>query len=137
MFDLIPFVRNNHLWNAFDDSFFRDMGPAMAGFKTDIVDEGDHYLLSAELPGFAKEDIHIDLDGDYLTVRAEHSEDKENRDEKNYLRRERHYGSYSRSFNIAEVKAEEITAAYNDGVLTLTLPKKSETKALPRTIEIR
>lgn len=125
MFDMVPFVKN--FMSPFDDNFFKSFwGEQNRAFSTDIKDNGTGYTLKADLPGFKKEDIHVDLDGDTLTVQAEH---KESNDEKNdkgeYLRRERYYGSYARSFDVSEIDTTNITAAYNDGVLTLELPKKA------------
>ncbi len=90
--------------------------------KTDIIDKGDRYLVQAELPGFNKEEIHIDIKDNYLTVHAEHREEKEEKKE-NYIRKERRYGSYERSFDISDVNADQIEAKYNDGVLELQMPK--------------
>ena len=133
MFELRPYRNNNHLtaYDPFRDmaalerAFFgdRDFLGAVNAFKTDIQDKGDHYLLEADLPGMKKEDIAIDIDGDSLTIRAERKSEHEEK-EKDYVRCERSYGSYARSFDISGVKAEDIRASYTDGVLTLTMPKK-------------
>lgn len=80
------------------------------------------------MPGVKKEDIAVDIDGDRMTISAHRSAETEEKDENSqYLRRERSYGSFSRSFDISNIKSEEISGAYHDGVLTLTLPKKSPT----------
>ena len=145
MFDMIPFERRGSRRVAAYDPFreFSDLGRAFFGgdslpiFKTDIRDEGDHYLLETDLPGFKKEDIKVDVEGDVLTVSAERNAEKEEKDEKgSYLRRERSYGSYSRSFDVSNVKSEEIKVAYKDGVLALTLPKKTAQVPASRRIEI-
>ena len=110
---------------ALERAFFgnRDFLGDVGTFKTDIQDKGDHYLLEADLPGMKKEDIAIDIDGDNLTIKAERRNEHEEKD-KSYVRCERSYGSYARSFDISGIKAEGIKASYNDGVLSLTLPKK-------------
>ena len=131
MFELRPFERrNNHIaaydpWDQMERAFFGDgsWGRGLSEFKTDIQDKGDHYLLEADLPGMKKEDIAIDIDGDNLTIKAERRNEHEEKD-KSYVRCERSYGSYARSFDISGIKAEGIKASYNDGVLSLTLPKK-------------
>lgn len=98
----------------------------LKGFSMDIKDVGDSYQLMADLPGMNKEDIHIDLNGDTMTITAERHSDFEQKDQQgNYVRCERSYGSFSRSFDISGVDTEKISAAYKDGVLTLDLPKKS------------
>ena len=107
-------------------------------FKTDIQDKGDSYLLEADLPGFKKEDIHIDLDGDTMTISAERHSDHEEKDkEGNYLRCERSYGSYQRSFDVSGIEESGMKAEYADGVLKLTLPKKQQTVSSARRIEIQ
>ena len=115
--------------------FFGDR--ELTEFKTDITDEGDHYLLEADLPGFDKKDIHLDLDGDTLTVRAERHSKVEEKDKKDrVIRVERSYGAYSRQFDISAVDADHIKAKYDNGVLQLTLPKKEAVLPASRRVEI-
>lgn len=134
MFDLLPFGNKNSMidfFNNFDKDFFGDM---KLGFNSDIIDKGDKYILQAELPGFSKEDINIDIDGDCLKISAEHKEENDEKDKDgNYIRRERRYGSFVRSFYISNVKSDQIDAQYNNGVLELQLPKKNP--APPREIK--
>ena len=119
----------------FGDPFFESRD--LAEFKTDVTDEGDHYLLEADLPGFDKKDIHLDINGDTLTVRAERHSEHEEKDKKGkYVRCERSYGSYSRDFDLSGVKADEIKAKYENGVLKLTMPKKTEALPESRHLEI-
>lgn len=137
---LTPFERKSYdIFNAFrdfEDSFFRS--PAVSGCRTDIRDEGDRYVLESELPGFDKEDIRLDLDGDYLTISAQHSTEKEDSDKNgNYIRRERSSSSYRRSFNIAACSSEGIDAEYKNGILTVTLPKKKEQQPAAKRLQIR
>lgn len=113
-------------------------GNAMNAFKTDIKEDEKSYVLEADLPGFKKEDIAIDVDNGYLTITAErHSENDEKDGKGNYIRRERSFGSYSRSFDITGVKEDEITASYADGVLTLNMPKKDAEVPTARRLEIK
>lgn len=113
-------------------------GNAMNAFKTDIKEDEKSYVLEADLPGFKKEDIAIDVDNGYLTITAErHSENDEKDGKGNYIRRERSFGSYSRSFDITGVKEDEITASYADGVLTLNMPKKDAEVPTARRLEIQ
>ena len=101
-----------------------DMTPTWSGnlFRTDILDRGDHFSLQAELPGFRKEDIQLDVKEGTLTITASHDENNERKDER-YLCRERRTGSMTRSFNLDGINEEAITATFENGVLELTLPK--------------
>ncbi len=109
----------------------------LAEFKTDVTDEGDHYLLEADLPGFEKKDIQLDVNGDILTVRAERHSKVEEKDQKDkVVRMERSYGCYSRQFDLSGVNAEDIKAKYENGVLQLTLPKKEKVVPQSRQLEI-
>ena len=143
MFELTPYERRHQraLFNPFRDmdnfekSFWGDM--ATADFKTDIKDNGKEYVLEADLPGFKKEDIHVDVADDRLTVTAERHSNFEDKDKKNkYVRCERSYGTYARSFDISGIDAKAINAAYSDGVLRVTLPKQKEVPASSRRLEI-
>lgn len=119
----------------FEKSFFGDFG---GGFRTDIKDKGDHFELEADLPGVKKEDIAVDIDGDCLTISAQRdSQREEKNDQEQYVRRERSYGSYSRSFDISNVKSEEISGSYENGVLKLVLPKRSPTGSTSRRLDIQ
>lgn len=116
------------------DSFF---GNAPAEFKTDITDEGDHFLLETDLPGFSKENIHLDLSGDTLTIQAERSSANEEKDKKDkVIRCERSYGSFTRQFDVTGIDTEKIKGKYEDGVLKLTLPKKEPSLPESRRLEI-
>ena len=133
MFELVPsFDRDfeRSLYRPFDDldnleREFLGSSP-LAAFKTDIQDKGDSYELTTDLPGFKKEDIRLSLNGDTLSIQAErHSDWEQEESKKQYVRCERSYGKYTRSFDVSGIDADRIQAAYNDGVLTLTLPKKT------------
>ncbi len=154
MFELRPFEhRSTRAMRPYDP--FREMeeleraffgGRPFAGersyaglteFKTDIQDKGDSFLLEADLPGFKKEDIHVDLDGETMTISAErHSEREEKDKEGSYLRCERSYGSYQRSFDMTGIDKEGIKAEYKDGVLKLNLPKEKQTVSSARRLTI-
>ena len=146
MFELIPFERRGTRVSAYDPfrmldemerSFFGGNNhPAMSTFRTDVTDTGDAFVLDAELPGFKKEDIKIDVENDCLTISAERKLDEEEK-QKNFIKRERFYGSFSRSFDVSGVNVDGIEAAYNDGVLKLTMPKKVETVPPTRRLEIK
>ena len=143
MFELVPYSRKRNVtfYNPFDE--FEDVQRRFFGenavreFKTDIRDNGESYMLEAELPGFKKEEIAVNIEGDTLTIRAERSESTEEKDGKgNFVKRERSYGSFSRSFDMTGIRVEDVSAAYEDGILKLTLPKKQETLPTSRKLEI-
>lgn len=136
---LAPYTKRNHsLWDPWSDlerSFFGSSG--MAEFKTDIRDTGDSYTLEADLPGVKKEDIAIDLTESTLTITAQRHSEYEKKDKKDgYVRCERSYGSFSRSFDTTGIDTENIKASYNDGVLTLTLPKQQAQASGSRRLAI-
>ena len=109
----------------------------LAEFKTDVLDEGDHYELEADLPGFRKEDIKLELQGDNLVISAErHSNAEEKNKDGKVVRMERSYGSYQRSFNVSQIDTEHIRAAYDNGVLKLTLPKLQTQLPESRVLQI-
>lgn len=141
MFGMLPFERSNdNMFDTFDNfarDFFRSSNTSLPTFRTDIREVNDKYVLEAELPGFNKEDISLDVKDGILTITAEHKESSDQKDEKGtYLRRERRYGSFSRSFDITGIDEAGITAAYNNGVLELNLPKAQPVVPEARRIAI-
>lgn len=142
MFDITPYgYKPTNIFKAFDDfekNFFRGYDSDFRDFRTDIVENKDNFVLSADLPGYNKEDIKIDIKDDMLTISAEHKEEKDEKDSKgNYIRRERSYGSYQRSFDISNIDSEKINAEYKNGVLELTLPKLEQKPSTQKRIEIK
>ena len=142
MYSMIPFGRYNRSLNSlFDDferSFFSGDRRELPTFRTDIQDKGDHYLLEADLPGFKKEDIDLHLEDGVLTITAKHDETREDKDGSGkYICRERRTGSYARSFDVSGIREEDISAAYDNGVLKLTLPKQGEPQPQSRKITIQ
>lgn len=143
MFDLVPFGHRNHnnmmdLFDDFDREFFGgfpELDSRRNLMRTDVVDKGDHYELSAELPGFEKEDIHMEVQDNTLVIHAEHKEDKEDKKD-HFIKRERRWGSYSRSFDLSGVNPEGIKANYRHGVLNVSLPKKELPPKQGRSIDI-
>ena len=142
MFELMPFgYRRVSAYNPFRD--FEEMSRSfwdnnnVSAFRTDITEKDGQYILEADLPGFKKEDISVDIDKDCLTITAEHKSEEKEENADIYIRRERFYGSYTRSFNVKGIDTEAITAAYNDGVLTLTMPKKEPEVPAARRLEIK
>ena len=121
-------------FTPFMEDFFRS--DAMSQFRTDVTDEGDHFLLESDLPGFDKKDIRLELNGDTLMVKAERRSKTEQKEKDKIVRMERTYGSYSRSYDLTGIDAEAIKAKYENGVLQLILPKKEQLPPASRQINI-
>ena len=136
---MIPYTRrsNSSMMDLFDElerSMFGESGRRTPVFSTDIRDEGAHYLLQADLPGFRKEDISLTVKEDVLTVAA-HREKEQQAGQ--YVCRERRAGDVRRSFDVSAIEQEGIRAAFENGVLVLTLPKASAVKPERRSISIQ
>jgi HSP20 family protein len=123
--------------SLFDD-FFRDVSPGFfvkplhgeplpspGQIKMDVKESDGGYTVAAEIPGVKKEDIHVTIEGSVVTVRAEvKQEDTQTKDDK-VLRSERYFGSVSRGISLPQdIDQSQAKAKYDNGVLTLTLPKK-------------
>lgn len=132
MFDLIPFRKRQEdmfgqMLKSFqdltDDHWLTPFGGQ--AFRTDIREEKDRYLVEAELPGIAKEDIHVEVDNGYLTIRAKRDDYTEHKDDDNrVLRRERRSGEFVRRFYVDRVDEERIEAKLEQGLLKLEIPKR-------------
>ena len=120
--------------DLFDDDFFKtpfrtmDQHNAHAGelMRTDVKESDDGYQLEMSLPGIEKKDIKATLKDGYMTINATTSKTNDDKDEKDhYIRRERYQGSVSRTFYVGEnLKEEDIKAKFENGILTLNIPKK-------------
>lgn len=138
MFGILPFNRSEeNIFDAFDKIFSQSKVEVPA-FRTDIKQAEEAFLLEAELPGFSKEDISLDLKDGILTIRAESRMEEEEKNEAgSYIRRERRVGSVSRSFDVSGIDEEKISAQYQDGILKLRLPKLAPVLPESRRIEIQ
>ena len=139
MFGMIPFERSdNNIFDLFDNfqkQFFRNSNATLPAFRADIRDLDDKFVLDAELPGFNKEDISLDLKEGILTVKAEHKEAQEQK-QGEYIRRERRTGSFARSFDVSGIDESGISASYKNGILEVTLPKQAPVVPESRQIDI-
>lgn len=146
MFEMIPFRRHGlsrgdddfgqFFKNFFNDDFTQSLSNIHGSFKVDLKETDDNYLVEAELPGINKEAISIDYDKNYLTVSAKRDDTIEDKKE-NYVRRERHYGEFRRSFYVDNVDENNIDASFKDGVLKITLPKLTKGNNEKKKIEIQ
>ena len=129
--------------NLFDDWFgfpafpeFHDIDRKLYGkhaqheMKTDVHEHDDHYEIDIDMPGFQKDELTLNLENGYLTVGAAKGLDKEHKDKKGkVIRQERYAGAMQRTFYVGEALTEEdIHAKYENGVLSLTIPKKDQKK---------
>ena len=136
----MPSIFGEHVFDDFMDGFpfgsYRNDSAFNTLMKTDIRDTDQGYELDIEMPGFKKEDIKAELKDGYLTIQAQTSSDRDEKDDKGrYIRRERYSGSCQRIFFVGrEVTQEDIKAKFDNGILRLTVPKK---EALPKTEENR
>jgi len=147
MFDMVPFRRNNSLkrGDAFDnfvDSFFdndfftpMNMDGFGNGFKVDLKENETSYVVCADLPGMNKDSIALDFNNNYLTISAKRDDSVEDKNE-NFVRRERRYGEFKRSFYIDNVDDSNITASFKAGVLRVDLPKLNREKSNGKKIDI-
>lgn len=152
MFGLVPFdFKNNvpmnanrgmrNMFDLWDDSFFKEIfAPASMdenSFKVDVKETDKGYELSADLPGMKKEDIHLSYENNYLTISAQKEDAQDTKDEDGqYIRRERRYGSMSRSFHIDGIDETQVAAEFKDGVLKVELPKKASQEPAVKEIPI-
>lgn len=133
-----PFREMDNFARTFWDTPFLTTKNDFTGFSTDITDEGDAYQLTADLPGFEKDDIKIDISDNTLTLSAERHSEHEDQDKKGkYIRCERSYGSYMRSFDLSGINTDDIRAKYENGVLKITLPKEEQPAPVNRRLEIQ
>ena len=130
-----PFHRDFDKFFGWDPDQTEGLNEANWSPKVDIYETEESYVLNAELPGLTKDQIDIDVNENTLTIKGEKKfEEKVEKD--SYVRVERSYGTFSRSFVLSDdVNAEAITANYKEGVLELTLPKKEEAK--PKEIKVQ
>lgn len=131
------------LGDSFESMFKRFMAPMRMEFdsgalemKLDVTEKPDLYTVRADLPGVKKEDIHVRIDGNMVQIDAEAKQSKESKEGGKVLRSERYYGAVSRTFTLAhDVDDTKTTAKYEDGVLTLELPKKATSEAKKITVQ--
>lgn len=117
---------------AFDDIFrgffkpVRALRDAPAPIKVDVAERPDAYVVHAEIPGVAKEDIQVTVEGNQVTIAAEVKRATGEKEGERVLRSERYYGSVARTFSLgSDLDESKASAKYENGVLTLTLPKKA------------
>ena len=137
----MPSIFRENLFDDFFEDFARPMRRigglsqiASGGMRTDVKERDGGYELHIELPGYKKEDVKAELKDGYMTITAEKNTESDKKDEEgNYIRRERFYGSCSRSFYVGkDITEEDIKAKFEDGVLRVMVPKKEAKEVIPQ-----
>ena len=121
--------------NYFLDDVFEDFNSNNNSMKCDVYEKDGAYNIEVDVPGFKKEDINIDVDNGYLTVKASKHFD-ETEKTKNYICRERRYGKFERSFYLGDLKTDDVEASFENGTLKIRVQKIEESKDKKR-IEIK
>lgn len=121
--------------NDFADDFFNDFFAAPMkrvtygsnSMRTDIKELDDSYELDVQLPGYNKEDVEVEIKNGYLTVRANHTENTEDKEDGKYIRKECYTGSCERSYYVGDkLASDDVKANFSNGVLQLTVPKEEK-----------
>ena len=141
---MLPSIWSENLFDDFfGDSFEKHFFPARDALygkhaknlmKTDVKELDGSYEMDIDLPGFKKDEVSVELDGGYLTISAQRNEELDDKDnEGRYIRQERATGSCARSFYVGkELEPKDISAKFENGILTLHLPKAEAKKLEPK-----
>lgn len=116
------------LWDDFGDSSRYSM------LKSDVYEDNDNYVIEIDIPGYSKENVSIDYENGYLIVSAVR---KSSVSDEKYIRKEKYYGEYKRSFYVGEVNEDDISATFYNGVLKVIFPKTSVKQEHKRRIDIQ
>ncbi len=140
MANLIRFSPRDDVFDDLFRGFFmspvRLEGGQDMQIKMDVKEDDKAYTVRAEIPGVKKEDIHVSIEGNQVSISAEVKKEKEVKEGEKVLRSERYYGKVARSFSLGnDVDEATAQARYDNGVLELTLPKKAASKA--KRLDIR
>ena len=137
---LVPYKKDFGLslfedWDKFLEEPFFKANKEMGLMRTDILEEANAYVINIDLPGFDKNEIKVRMDNDYLVVSC-NKEETPTASDKTYLRRERFYGSCSRSFYLGEVDETNIRAQFENGILSISVPKQTPSEKEKKFIQI-
>lgn len=147
MYDMVPFKRsispnkrgdyfNHFLDSFFDEDFFAPLSQFGSSFRVDLKETAESYQIEADLPGIPKDAINLEYADRYLTISAKR-EDVIEKNDHDYVRRERKFGQFQRSFYIDNVDESQICAEFKDGVLFVTLPKQDKRIRTNHSIPIK
>ena len=147
MFDIVPWRKNNSITKKgdefenmvnsfFNDDFFNSFTLMKNNFSVDLKEDDNNYIIEADLPGVDKKDIDISYKNGYLNISAKRENNLEEKKD-NYVRQERSYGEFKRSFYIDNVEEDKIDANFDNGVLKVTLPKLNKEIHETKKIEVK
>lgn len=130
---LLPGKRDDFFPNLFESGFETDLFDRFfkeAHYpKVDVKDMGDRYELDMDVPGFSRENVKVEFKDGYLEVEGTHEEKKKaSKENGHYIRKERSYGSFKRSFYVGDIDVDSITGSFKDGILMIQVPKSKEEK---------
>ena len=136
-------LRYNPVDDAFDDLFrgffmrpVRFDTPQATQIKIDVSEDDKSYVVKAEIPGVKKEDIRVSIEGNQVAISAEIKREKDVKEGEKLLRSERYFGQVARTFSLGnDIDDASADAAYSDGILTLTLPKRASSSSRKLTIK--
>lgn len=121
--DFFPKLFQSDLDSDFFDRFFKESNYP----QVDVKEANGQYEVVVDVPGFSKDDIQVDFKDGYLSISGKKEESSEtSEDEGHYIRKERSFGSFKRSFYVGDVDEQAIKGNFKDGVLQLTVPKPEE-----------
>lgn len=135
MFGLTPYRRRMFPNQWLRDFFNEDFTGQLSTIRADIYEEGDNLIIEAEVPGFNKDEVKVEVHGDQLTISAQRDQDSEEKSD-TYIRRERSVNQVCRTFIIEDLDAEKIEAKFENGLLKLAVPKPEKLLPKSRQIEI-
>ena len=146
MFDLVPFRKNNiglrrpnsfegMLDSFFNDDFFNGFPTFSNGFNVDLRETDSQYIVEADLPGVNKDSLNLYYENNYLTICAKRENVLED-NSSGYVRREKSYGEFKRSFYVDNIDENSIDASFNNGVLNITMNKLNKDNPNRRSIDI-
>ncbi|MCR1949940.1 Hsp20/alpha crystallin family protein [Clostridium sp. DSM 100503] len=152
MFEMVPWKKNNYVQrkgddfenmvnNFFNDDFFNSFSIAPFGlvknnFSVDLKETDNEYIIEADLPGVDKKDIDINYSDGYLTISAKRNSFVEDKKD-NYVRQERSYGEFKRSFYVDNIEDDKIDANFDNGVLKINLHKLNKELSNIKKIEVK
>lgn len=147
MFDIVPWRKSNSIQNRgdefqnmvnsfFNDDFFNSVSVIKNNFSVDLKEDDNNYIIEADLPGVNKKDIDISYKNGYLNISAKRESNLEEKKD-NYVRQERSYGEFKRSFYIDNIAEDKIDASFDNGVLKINLPKLNKEINETKKIEIK